>query len=92
MGHDDLITTISERTGLSLQTVTDVVALVGSIWAEELLTRGVLRLDGIGEFLVDHVAARQRLNVDTQEVVVTPPGDRVLFYPAPDLLEGRGGV
>ncbi len=86
MSQDELINMISERAGISKQTVRDIIQTIGEVWTEELLLAGELELDNIGDFLVDHRPGRKGINTETQEIFIIPPKDYLLFTPSRDLI------
>jgi nucleoid DNA-binding protein len=77
---------ISERAGISKQTVRDIIQTIGEVWTEELLLAGELELDNIGDFLVDHRPGRKGINTETHEIFIIPPKDYLLFTPSRDLI------
>jgi nucleoid DNA-binding protein len=87
MSQEELINMISERAGISKQTVRDIIQAIGDIWTEEILAAGELELDNIGEFLVDHRPGRRGLNSETREIFIIPPRDYLLFTPSRDLID-----
>lgn len=86
MSQEELINMISERAGISKQTVRDIIQTIGEVWSEEVLSTGELELDNIGEFLVDHRPGRRGVNTETREIFVIPPKDYLLFTPSRDLI------
>ncbi len=86
MSQDELINMISERAGISKQTVRDIIETIGEVWTEELLLAGELELDNIGDFLVDHRPGRKGINTETHEIFIIPPKDYLLFTPSRDLI------
>jgi nucleoid DNA-binding protein len=86
MSQDELINMISERAGISKQTVRDIIQTIGEVWTEELLLAGELELDNIGDFLVDHRPGRKGINTETHEIFIIPPKDYLLFTPSRDLI------
>ncbi|MBP1646755.1 MAG: hupA [Bacteroidetes bacterium] len=86
MSQDELINMISERAGISKQTVRDIIQTIGEVWTEELLLGGELELDNIGDFLVDHRPGRKGINTETHEIFIIPPKDYLLFTPSRDLI------
>lgn len=86
MSQDELINMISERAGISKQTVRDIIQTIGEVWTEELLRGGELELDNIGDFLVDHRPGRKGINTETHEIFIVPPKDYLLFTPSRDLI------
>ena len=87
MSQDELINIISERAGISKQTVRDIINAFAEVWAEEILAQGELDLDTIGEFLVEHRPGRKAMNTETREVFVIPPEDYLSFAPSRELIE-----
>ena len=87
MSQDDLITMISERAGVSRQTVEQVIEAIGEVWTEEIINSGELELDGIGTFLLDHRPGRRGVDTETRELFVIPPCDYVAFLPSAELVE-----
>jgi nucleoid DNA-binding protein len=87
MSQEELINMISERAGISRTTVREIIHTFADVWLEELLTRGELDLDNIGEFLVDHRPGRKGVNTETKEVFIIPPMDYLSFTPARELIE-----
>jgi nucleoid DNA-binding protein len=86
MSQDELINMISERAGISKQTVRDIIQTIGEVWTEELLLAGELELDNIGDFLIDHRPGRKGINTETHEIFIIPPKDYLLFTPSRDLI------
>lgn len=86
MSQDELINMISERAGISKQTVRDIITTIGEVWTEELLLAGELELDNIGDFLIDHRPGRKGINTETHEIFIIPPKDYLLFTPSRDLI------
>ena len=87
MSQDELINMISERAGISKQTVRQVIETIGQVWTEEILSAGELQLDNVGEFYVDHRPGRKGLNTETKEIFVVPPSDYLMFLPSRDLID-----
>ena len=87
MALPDIINSLSENSGLSRQTVSEVLNALGAVLADELVERGALDLEGIGEFIVDHRAGRRGVNTETKEIFVIPPQDYVMYIPARELVE-----
>ncbi len=87
MSQEELVNMISERAGISKQTVREIIAAFASIWSEEIVTTGELMLDDIGEFLVEHRPGRKGINTETREVFVVPPKDYLSFTPSRELIE-----
>jgi nucleoid DNA-binding protein len=83
----DIVNSLSESSGLSRQTVSEVLNALGAVLADELAEKGVLRLDQIGEFVVDHRSGRRGVNTETKEIFVIPPQDYVLYLPALECVE-----
>ncbi len=86
MSQEELISMISERAGISKQTVREIIHAFADVWTEEILTNGELTLDNIGDFLIEHRPGRQALNLETKEVFMVPPQDYLTFTPAQDLI------
>ena len=86
MSQEELINTISERAGISKQTVREIINAFADVWTEEILTNGELTLDNIGDFLIEHRPGRKGVNTETKEIFVIPPKDYLSFMPAPDLI------
>ncbi len=86
MSQDELTNMISERAGISKQTVRDIIQTIGEVWTEELLLAGELELDNIGDFLIDHRPGRKGINTETHEIFIIPPKDYLLFTPSRDLI------
>lgn len=86
MSQEELISMISERAGISKQTVREIIHAFADVWTEEILTNGELTLDNIGDFLIEHRPGRQALNFETKEVFMVPPQDYLTFTPAQDLI------
>ncbi len=89
MSQDELINMISERAGISKQTVRDIIQTIGEVWTEELLLAGELELDNIGDFLVDHRPGRKGINTETHEIFIIPPKGLPVVHalPGPHQLE-----
>ncbi len=87
MSQEELINSISERAGISKQTVREIIAAFVEVWSEEVLVGGELMLDDIGEFLVEHRPGRKGINTETKEVFIIPPKDYLAFTPSRELIE-----
>lgn len=87
MSHDELVNMISERAGISRQTVRDILVSFAEVWSEEILSRGELELETVGEFLIEHRPGRKGVNTETREVFVIPPKDYLSFTPSPELID-----
>jgi nucleoid DNA-binding protein len=87
MSHDELITVISDRSGISRQTVFQILETIGDVWAEEIVASGGLELDNLGTFLLDHRPGRRGVDTRSKELFVTPPTDYVAFAPDRELVE-----
>jgi len=87
MSQEELINSISERAGISKQTVREVISAFVDVWSEEILAGGELMLDDIGEFLIEHRPGRKGLNTETKEVFIVPPRDYLAFTPSRELIE-----
>ncbi len=87
MIQEELVNTISERAGISRQTVREIIEVIGQVWSEEVLLRGELDLENVGEFFVDHRPGRKGVNTETKEIFVVPPKDFLQFVPSRDLVE-----
>ena len=85
MSQEELVTTISERAGISKQTVFEILDAIGDIWAEDLVENGELELENIGQFFIDHRPGRRGLNTQTREVFIIPPQDFISFVPSQEL-------
>lgn len=86
MSQEELINMISERAGISKQTVREIINAFADVWTEEILTNGELTLDNIGDFLIEHRPGRQALNTETRELFSVPPRDFLSFQPSQDLI------
>ena len=86
MSQEELINMISERAGISKQTVREIINAFADVWTEEILTNGELTLDNIGDFLIEHRPGRQALNTETRELFTVPPRDFLSFQPSQDLI------
>ena len=86
MSQEELINMISERAGISKQTVREIINAFSEVWTEEILTNGELTLDNIGDFLIEHRPGRQALNTETRELFMIPPRDFLSFQPSQDLI------
>jgi nucleoid DNA-binding protein len=86
MSQEELIAALSERSGLSRQTVQEIMEEIGKIWGELLLEEGRLSVADVGEFVVDHQPGRKAVNLDTRELLMIPPQDVIAFFPAAELL------
>jgi nucleoid DNA-binding protein len=87
MSQEELINIISERAGISKQTVREIITTFADVWAEEILARGELDLDTIGEFLVEHRPGRKGVNTETRELFLIPPRDYLSFTPSRELID-----
>lgn len=87
MSQEELINSISERAGISKQTVREIIGAFVEVWSEEVLAGGELMLDDIGEFLVEHRPGRKGINTETKEVFIIPPKDYLAFTPSRELIE-----
>lgn len=87
MSHDELINIISERAGISKQTVRDVLNSITDVWTQEVFARGELILENIGEFIVEHRPGRKGVNTETREIFLVPPRDYLSFQPSRELIE-----
>ena len=87
MSQDELINMISERAGISKQTVREIINTFAEVWGEEILAQGELDLDTIGEFLIEHRPGRKAINAETKEVFLIPPRDYLAFTPSRELIE-----
>ncbi len=92
MSQEELISMISERAGISRQTVREIMEAVGEVWTEELLKEGVLELENIGDFLIDHRPGRKGVNTETREMFIIPPKDYLLFTPSRELIDWSNKV
>lgn len=86
MSQEELINMISERAGISKQTVREIINAFADVWTEEILTNGELTLDNIGDFLIEHRPGRQALNTETRVLFAVPPRDYLSFQPSQDLI------
>ncbi|MGA9115431.1 MAG: HU family DNA-binding protein [Bacteroidota bacterium] len=87
MSQEELVNMISERAGISTQTVREILGAFVDLWAGEILAEGELLLDDIGEFLVEHRPGRKGINTETREVFIIPPRDFLSFTPSRELME-----
>ena len=87
MSQEELINMISERAGISKQTVRDIIETIAAVWTEEILLQGELILDNIGEFLVEHRPGRRGINSETKEIFIVPPKDYLSFTPSRELID-----
>ena len=87
MSHEELVSIISERAGISKQTVRDVLFAIAEVWGTEILDNGELDIDHIGEFMIEHRPGRKGLNTETRELFLMPPRDYLSFYPTRELVE-----
>lgn len=87
MSQEELINMISERAGISKETVRQIIETIGNVWTEEITTHGELDLDNIGEFFVDHRPGRKGVNTETKEIFVIPPKDYLVFMPSRELID-----
>jgi nucleoid DNA-binding protein len=87
MSHDELVNMISERAGISRQTVRDVLHTITEVWSQEIQARGELDLENIGEFLVEHRPGRKGMNTERKEIFLIPPQDVLTFMPSRELIE-----
>lgn len=87
MSQEELINSISERAGISKQTVRDIILAFVDVWSDEILSVGELALDDIGEFLIEHRPGRKGINTESREVFIIPPKDYLSFTPSRELIE-----
>jgi nucleoid DNA-binding protein len=87
MSQEELINMISERAGISKQTVREIINTFAEVWVEEILAQGELDLDTIGEFLIEHRPGRKAINTESKEVFLIPPRDYLSFTPSRELIE-----
>jgi nucleoid DNA-binding protein len=87
MSQEELINMISERAGISKQTVREIINAFAEVWTQEILTQGELMLDNIGEFLIEHRPGRKGINTETREVFIIPPKDYLSFITSRELIE-----
>jgi nucleoid DNA-binding protein len=87
MSQEELINMISERAGISKQTVREIMHTIADVWTEEILASGELMLDNIGELLIEHRPGRKGINSETREVLIIPPKDYLGFTPERELIE-----
>jgi nucleoid DNA-binding protein len=85
MSQEELIAAVSERAGLSRQTVQEIVEEIGRIWSEALLRDGELSIENVGEFLIDYRPGRRVVDIDAREIIIAPPYDCIVFAPSPEL-------
>jgi len=87
MSHDELINMISERAGISKQTVRDILSTITDVWSKEIIARGELDLENIGEFIIEHRPGRKGVNTESRELFLIPPRDALTFLPSRELIE-----
>jgi nucleoid DNA-binding protein len=87
MSHDELVNMISERAGISKQTVRDILRTITDVWSKEIVARGELDLENIGEFIVEHRPGRKGINTESREIFLIPPRDTLTFLPSRELVE-----
>ena len=87
MSQEELINVISERAGISKQTVRDVLLAFTEVWSEEILGKGELVVQNVGEFLIEHRPGRKGVNTEVKEVFIIPPKDYLSFTPSRELIE-----
>jgi nucleoid DNA-binding protein len=87
MSQEELVNMISERAGISKQTVREILNAFAEVWADEILVQGELDLDTIGEFLIEHRPGRKAMNTETREVFLIPPKDYLGFTPSRELID-----
>jgi len=87
MSQDELINMISERAGISKQTVRDIIVTISDVWGGEILGQGELYLENIGEFFVEHRPGRKGINTESKELFIIPPRDYLFFTPSRELIE-----
>jgi len=87
MSHEELVNMISERAGISKQTVRDILLAITDVWSQEILSQGELNVDNIGEFMVEHRPGRKGVNTETKEIFLIPPKDYLYFTPSRELIE-----
>lgn len=87
MSQEELINMISERAGISKQTVRDIIETIANVWTEEIFLQGELILDNIGEFLIEHRPGRRGINSETKEIFIVPPKDYLSFTPSRELID-----
>lgn len=77
MNHHELVTEISESTGVSKKITDLVLKNLGDVIAAELVVQGSIHLHGIGTVSVVETKARSGRNPGTGEVIEIPAGRRV---------------
>lgn len=87
MSQEELINMISERAGISKQTVRDIIETIAAVWTEEVLLQGELILDNIGEFLIEHRPGRRGINSETKDIFIVPPKDYLSFTSSRELID-----
>lgn len=85
MSQEELVAAVSEKSGLSRQTVQEIVEEIGRIWSESLLREGELTIEHVGDFLIDFRPGRRIVDIDAHEIIVSPPRDSIVFTPSPEL-------
>ena len=87
MSQEELINMISERAGISKQTVREIITTMADVWSKEILSKGELELESVGEFLIEHRPGRKGVNTETKEVFIIPPKDYLSFTPSREFIE-----
>ena len=92
MSQEELVAALSERAGLSRQTVQEIIEEIARVWTDVLIRDGELSIETVGSFVVDHQAGRKGVNLETREILLIPPRDVVTFVPAQDLIRWSNRV
>jgi nucleoid DNA-binding protein len=87
VSQEELINMISERAGISKQTVREILLTIADVWSGEILSQGELSLENIGEFMIEHRPGRKGVNTETREIFIVPPKDYLSFTPSRELVE-----
>jgi nucleoid DNA-binding protein len=87
MSDQELLSGISERAGVSRQTVQEILEVLGRVWKEEILSSGELELENMGSFLLDHRPGRRGVDTEARKLLAIPPADVVVFTPSLELLD-----
>jgi nucleoid DNA-binding protein len=87
MSQDELINMISERAGISKQSVRDIIVTISDVWSGEILEHGEIYLENIGEFFIEHRPGRKGINTESKEIFIIPPKDYLFFTPSRELIE-----
>jgi DNA-binding protein HU-beta len=79
MTKAELITAISDATGITKTDTSEFLDTLAKIGAKELTDTGEFSLPGFGKMAVDHRSARKGRNPRTGESVEIPASNRIKF-------------